>query len=462
MKRLNLIVLVIVSLCLQVYSQETFKLPEYEKHILPNGVTLYLMEQHEVPLIYISTLFPAGAVWDGEQNGLAAFTAEALLFGSRNYSKDEMEEAFDFLGAGISTQGGIETAGVDVYFKKNDMDELLPIFADVITNPTFSQIEFEKRQQRWIAELDQAKESPRAVIGTYFNKMIYNENPYGNPVNGTKKTIGEITVDDLRAFFGQHYQLSSACISVVGDFNTEDMKAKIESLFPSAPKMVIEIMPKAVKEIEEDFKRSNVLLVNKDDARETTFLIGGWGVAMNNPDIVELEILNTILGGRFTSWLNDELRVNSGLTYGARSRFAMYKNSGTFYMYTFTANETTFEAIDLALKTYNRLFEKGIDEETLKSAKSYVKGQFPTDYETAGSLADLLCTMHFYSLEDSYINDFVKKVDSITLERANELIDKYFPEENLQFVLIGKADELREQAATYGTVTEKEIKDNGF
>ncbi len=139
---------------------------------------------------------------------------------------------------------------------------------------------------------------------------------------------------------------------------------------------------------------------------------------MNNPDQIQIDVINTILGGRFTSWLNDELRVNAGYTYGARSRFSQYKNAGTFYISTFTATKNTEAAIDLALKTYNRLFEKGIDEATLKSAKNYVKGQFPPEYETAGSLAGFLTQKYIYGLDDSYINNFEKAVDGMTVEEC--------------------------------------------
>ena len=104
------------------------------------------MEQHEVPLIYASAIFPAGAVWDQDRSGLAAFTAEALLFGSKNYSKDQIEETFDFLGASINSYAGQEAAEVYISFKKDDIDKLLPLFADVITNPTFPQSEFDKRK----------------------------------------------------------------------------------------------------------------------------------------------------------------------------------------------------------------------------------------------------------------------------------------------------------------------------
>ncbi|MGE5351629.1 MAG: M16 family metallopeptidase, partial [Acidobacteriota bacterium] len=204
------------------------------------------------------------------------------------------------------------------------------------------------------------------------------------------------------------------------------------------------------------------LLVNKDDATETTFLIGSYGIKQSNPDYVAVEVINTILGGRFTSWLNDELRVNSGLTYGARSEFSALKETGTFTISTYTGTATTVDAIDIALKVLKRLHEKGIDEKTLTSAKNYLKGQFPPKYETSGALAQLLVNMFTYNFNESFINDFEKNVDSLTLVKAKDIIAKYFPENNLQFVLIGKASEIKEKVAKYGQMTTVDIKDEGF
>lgn len=439
-----------------------FQLPEYEKYTLPNGLTLCLMEQHEVPLIYVNAIFPAGAVWDGNQSGLAALTAEALLFGSRNYTKDQIEQTFDFLGASINSGAGTEAAKISISFNKVDFEELFPILADVIKNPSFPQVEVEKRKKRWIAELEQDRESPKRVIKNYFNKFIFGNRPYGNPINGTKKSIEEITADELRGFFNLHYPHSNACIAIVGDFNTKEMRAKVKSFFPSTPKVDVPLLPKELTQEVELPSRNRVLLINKDDSRETTFMIGGKGVAWNNPDIVQIDIINTILGGRFTSWLNTELRINSGLTYGARSGFPHYKYNGTFYSYSFTATENTVEAIDLTLQVLDRLHKEGINQETLTSAKNYIKGQFPPDYETSGALADLLTTMFFYGLDDSYINDFEKNVDAMTIEKANEIIAKYFPKENLQFVLIGKADEISDKIAKYGDISTKSIGEDGF
>ena len=151
------------------------------------------------------------------------------------------------------------------------------------------------------------------------------------------------------------------------------------------------------------------------------------------------------------------MRINSGLTYGAGSNFRHYKYGGTFYAISFTATENTVKAIDLTIEVLNKLHKVGIDEKTLASAKNYMKGQFPPDYETAGELADLLTTMFFYGLNDSYINDFEKNIDAMTVEEANEIIAKYFPQDNLQFVLIGKASEIKDAVSKYGKITEKSI-----
>jgi zinc protease len=466
MKKLSLLIAGLLSVLLTVSSiygqnESSFKIPQYEKFTLSNGLTVYLMEQHEVPLIYVSSIFPAGAIKDEENKGLAYLTSESLLFGTENYTKDDIEETFDFLGADISTDARLEGARISLSFKNTDADKLLPIFKEVVTSPVFPKDEVDKRKERLIQELDQAKESPRRVIDEYFRHFIYDGKPYGNPVEGTKSSLEKIDVNSVKDFYARNYIPSQSAIAVAGDFSTAEMKKKISDLFNNwnpgfnkSEKVELTNFPAVDK--------SRVLLINKDDSYETTFYIGGYGVSRNNPDIVGIDVVNTILGGRFTSWLNDELRVNAGLTYGARSFFSRFRDSGVFIIYSFTKTATTTDAIDLALEVLNRLHKKGIDEATLTSAKNYIKGQFPPDYETSGELANLLTTMYFYNLDDSYINDFEKKVDELSLTDANEIIKKYFPDEKLQFVLIGKASEIKDKVSKYGEITEKEITDDGY
>jgi predicted Zn-dependent peptidase len=203
-------------------------------------------------------------------------------------------------------------------------------------------------------------------------------------------------------------------------------------------------------------------LVNKEDARETTMYIGGKGISRDNPDYVAIQVINTVLGGRFTSWLNDELRVNSGLTYGASSRFSPLKNAGTFYVTTFTATKTTEPTIDKTLEVLKKIKDKGIDETTLTSAKNYVNGQFPPDYETSAQLAGLLTQMFWYGFDESFINNFQANVDGLTSAKAKEIIAKYFPADHLQFLFVGKASDIKSIVEKYGPVTVKEIKADGF
>jgi len=461
-KNIFLACLTLMGVCQLAMAQSAaFKVPKYEKFTLPNGLTVYLMEQREVPTISLSAVIPAGAIYDGQKAGLASLTASGLQYGTKSYTKKQIEEELDFIGANLSTYASKESAGLSTKFASKDQDKVLPIIKEVLTSPVFDEEEFVKEQRRVLSGLERAKESPRSVINSYWDKFVFGDHVYGNAVSGSPATVSAFTIEDLRSFYQANYSPSGTAIAIVGDFDSKKMKSKISKLFTDWKKTGQKQQNAAAEKVP-SFDQSRVLLVNKEDARETTFLIGGLGVKRDNPDYVAIQVVNTVFGGRFTSWLNDELRVNSGLTYGANSRFAPLKNSGTFAISTFTANNTTEETIDLALHVLDRLHKEGIDEETLTSAKNYVKGQFPPNYETSGQLAGLLTQMFWYGFDESYINNFQSNVEGMTTAKAGEIVQKYFPTENLQFLLIGKADEIRPLAGKLGAVTEKEIKADGF
>jgi predicted Zn-dependent peptidase len=336
----------------------------------------------------------------------------------------------------------------------------MPIFKEIIADPVFDKSEFDKRKKRLLLQLERAKERPASVIGSYFNKFIFGEHTYGNPVGGTQDAVSAITIEAVKKFYKDNYKPAESAVAVVGDFKTAEMKEKVVKCFGSW--QVTGSSKKPAQKPMPSFNKNRLLLVNKDDATETRFLIGGLGIKRSNPDYVAVQVINTILGGRFTSWLNDELRVNAGLTYGARSRFNAYKDSGTFAAGSFTRTPKTVEALDLALEVLERLHKKGVDAKTLDSAKNYIKGQYPPRFETSGHLADLLTGMFVYGFDESFINDFQKNVDLMTVDKAKEIVKKYFPIENLQFVLIGKASEIRDKVKKYGQLTEKEITAEGF
>lgn len=465
MKKINYIkyiFLPFISICgtIAAFGQNNiaaFKLPAYQKEVLNNGLTIYLMEQHEVPMINVSVVLPAGAVYDKNQSGLANMTASSRMFGTKNMTKSKLEEELDFAGAAVNTYAAKEFAGLSARFASKDREKVLNIVRDILLKPTFDIKEFEKGKQLLLAELEQARESPRSVINDYFDQLFYGQHVYANAENGRQSTVAELTAADAVKFYKSNYIPNGSAIAVVGDFDTGEMKAKLTSLFGSWAKGV---MPANIANNTVPApSAARVLLVNKADAKETTFIIGGIGVPRSNPDYVAMEVVNTVFGGRFTSWLNDELRVNTGLTYGAGSYFSRLRNAGTFRISTFTATKNTEAALDKALEVLNKLHTAGIDEKTLTSAKNYVKGGFPVRYETSRQLAGLLTEMFWYGFDESFINNFQKNVAEMTVTKAKEIAEKYYPKNNLQFVMIGKAEDIKKLAAKYGVVTEVPIKE---
>lgn len=431
-----------------------FRLPPYEKVVLQNGLTVYLMEQHEVPLINVSVVVPAGAIYDKTQSGLATLTASMLMNGTRKMTKNQLEEELDFVGAQVYTFAGKESAGLNAKFAAKDRDKVLGLIKDILLTPAFDAKEFDKEKKLLLAGLEQERESPRNVIDDYFDQAVYGAHVYANPAGGRIASVAKLTLAEVQQFYKTYYMPNGAALAVAGDFKTAELREKLTTLFNAWPKgrTTIQPVPPPVPTT-----AARVLLVNKDDATETTFMIGGPGVPRNNPDYVAMEVVNTVFGGRFTSWLNDELRVNTGLTYGARSGFSRLKSGGTFAISTFTATKNTEAALDKALEVLTRLHTTGIDEKTLTSAKNYVKGGFPPRYETSGQLAGLLTQMFWYGFDESFINNFQKSVDQLTVVKAKEIVAKYFPKEALQFVLIGKSEAIKKVAAKYGSVSEVQL-----
>lgn len=439
-------------------SAADFKLPKYEKMVLKNGLTIYLMQQDEVPLVDVVAIVKAGAVSDTKA-GLAQVTASNLLLGTTSLDRQAFQEKLDFIGAQTSSSATLEYTVMSASLASKDIDTVLPILRDALLNPAFDQVEFEQQKSRYLANLERQKESPRSKVGQFFNALLYGDHAYANSVSGTVDSVQTIELDDVKIFHKQWFSPRNSAVIITGDIDPKGMAKKLKELFGKweGEKILADVSSTLPAP-----KEPTVLLVNKSDATESTFLIGGPGIKRSNPDFVAVSVVNTILGGRFTSWLNDELRVNSGLTYGARSSFSSNKEGGSFVISTFTKTETTTNAIDLALKTYARLWEQGIDAATLDSAKAYVKGQFPPRYETSSDIAFLLAEMFVYEFDESFINTFTQQVNKLNVERSKDVITNYFPKENMQFVIVGKAADIKESVKQYGNIIEVDIKDNSI
>jgi zinc protease len=465
MKRLFAFSLAILLVTLSVSTTNaddgTLKLPAFRKVKLKNGMSVLLMEQHEVPLISFNLIVKAGSVADpAGKEGVAAVTAELLRKGTRTRSADQLSAELDFIGGILGASATFDYTGANAEFVKKDINKGLDLFSDVLLNPQFPQDEVTKLLKQRIDGIKAAKDQAQAVIGSYFSAYLYGSHPYGRPAAGDERSLAAITRDDVQKFYQTYYSPSNAILAVVGDFSSAEMERMLTERFGAwaarpAPAVTI---PEATP-----FSGKKLLLVDKPDSTQTFFVVGNVGISRTNPDRVYISVINTLFGGRFTSMLNSELRIKSGLSYGASSSFSERKARGPFVISTFTRNETTEQAIDLTLDVMKRLHEKGITAEELKSAKTYIKGQFPPTIETNDQLARTLVQIELYGLDENEINGLYARIDSMTMADAQRVIKQYFPLDDLVFVLIGKAEEIKKVAQKYAQkLDSKSINQPGF
>lgn len=439
----------------------SLSLPAYKKVKLKNGLTLLLIEQHEVPIISFSYVVKAGSVSEpAGKEGLASLTAQLLRKGTETRSSEQLSSELDFIGGDLSAGATFDYSNGAAEFVKKDIAKGLDLLSDALQHPTFPAGEVDKLLKQHADEIKAAKDRAPAVIGSYFSAYLFGNHPYARPVSGDERSITSITRDDIVRFYGAYYKPDGVILAAVGDFNTADMERMITDKFGSWQGHATSVA-KPTDPISVTGKR--LLLVDKPDATQTYFQIGNVGVARDCPDRVFIQVVNTLFGGRFTSMLNTELRIQTGLTYGANSGFSLRLARGPFTISTYTRNEKTEEAIDRTLAILKRLHENGITETELKSAKAYLKGQFPPTIETSDLLAALISQLDLYGLDASEINTYYAKIDSMTLGDAQRIIKQYFPLDNLVFVLIGKASEIETVARKYAPKMDKiSISQPGF
>jgi len=439
------------------------KLPPFTRETLRNGVKLDLMARPGVPLVDFRILVYGGGESDpAARAGLAGVAAELLRKGSAARTAEQFSEELDFLGGTFQAGDGFGSSSattITAEFLKKDFDRGLELVADAVLRPAFPDAEVRKLVAQRVDAAKSLKDNPRAAIGSYFESFFFGAaHPYGHPAD--EITLARIGRQDVLDYHHAMYCGRNMAVIVTGDFDPMVAEAKIAQAFGGAEP------GKAFEWPAEPASRSNgeLLLVDKPDATQTYFYIGQPGISRLNPDRVPLQLVNTLFGGRFTSMLNDELRVNSGLTYGANSQVQERRLPGAIVITTFTKTETTAKAIDMALDVLKRLGEKGITAEQLASVKAYVKGTYPPSrLQTADQLAAILGEFELYGLGRGEVDDYFSRIDAVTLDQANAVARKYYRSNNLTFVLLGNAAKIREAAGKYAPkIVEVAVTKPGF
>ncbi len=450
----------LLALAICVTAGAQVKLPPYTREVLPNGTVVYLMQKTGLPLVSFRVLVKGGVESEpGQLSGLASITAGLLRRGTGQMTAAQFAEELDSLGGTFSTGADAQTTVITAEFLKKDFDRGLGMVADAVLRPSFTEEEVRKSLSRSQDGLKAIKDSPGAAISQYYRTFFFGAgHAYGRVPD--EASYDRIRRADIVDYQKRMYVGRNLVVIVAGDFDPAAAKTKVAETFGAVPAGTAyswaEDKPPAAE--------PRVLLIDKPDATQTYFMIVQPGVRRTTPDRVALGLVNTLFGGRFTSMINEELRVNTGLTYGANARVEMERMTGAMYISSYTRTETTERAIDLAVDVLKRLREKGITAEQLASAKAYTKGNYPPrQVQTADQIANILGDMEIFGLGRDEVDQFFARVDGVTLEQANDVIRRYYRTDNLTFVLLGNAAKIREIAAKYGPkVVEKSTRQPGW
>lgn len=438
------------------------RLPEFERVTLGNGAELALMPKRDTPLVAMNVVVRGGSLADAPgREGTAALLAELMQKGAGSRDGAQFAEAIESVGGELAIGAGAESLSLGASFLARDLGLMIELASDALLRPKLSAAEFDKVRERAIQSIAAAKDAdPRALVGEYGDAWLFRGHLYGRPVGGSEESLGTVTLEDLKRLYETQVRGDRLIITVVGDFDPADLRRRLETAFGSLSRAAA-AAPLAARAPSVEGRR--VLLVDKPGATQTYFWLGNVGASRTDPERTAQAVVNTVFGGRFTSMLNTELRVKSGLTYGARSAFDRLAEPGAFSIMSFTATETTVQALDLALATLDRLHAEGVDAATLDSAKTYMLGQFPPTIETNGALAARLAELILYGLGPDDVDGFATRVSAVDAAAARRTIDQSFPpSRSLAIVLVGDAARIRGQVGKYGPVTEMKITDPRF
>ena len=429
-----------------------FGVPAHERIVLANGMTLVMVPRRDVPLVAFQLLIRGGALGDPPARaGVASLTAGLLDKGAGARDAGAFAEGVEGAGGSFSASAAAECLLVGGQFLAEDQERMLELLADAVQVPRFAPAEFARQQQRQIGHIRALKDSdPYELLPQYGRALLFGAHPYGQPAGGGEDSLQAVTLEDVREYHRLHVGADRAVLVVAGDLDVAWLKAVVERRFAAwrpAAAALPDVPPTA------RLRRRRVLLVDAPGSAQSYFWLGATGLDRTYPQRAALELVNSLFGGRFTSLLNSELRIRSGLSYGAGSGFVRGRAAGEFAIRSFVETRHTVRAIDLSLRTLARLKREGITQAMLDSARSYVVGQYPMNLETAADWAAQLAELELYGLDPAYIEGYGPALRNAGLEDAQQVIRTAFPVgRQMAIVVIGDAAQLGARLERYGPV----------
>ena len=412
-----------------------------------------MMPVKGVPLVEFRLLIGGGLESDPPAlAGLSSITTDLLRSGTDKYSAAQFSEALDSLGGTLSARPDeplSPASELSAEFLSKDFAAAVDLLASAVLHPTFPESEFRKRIAVQVDEAKAVKDNPQAALMEYFQAFYFGPaHPYGHPADET--TVGRIHRVDVVNYHRKFYKGRNLKLIVAGGFDPAAALPTVERAFGGldageAFEGIVASSPKAKPEA-----GARLLLVDKPGSTQTYFAIAQPGIARTDPDRVKLMLVNSVFGGQFLSMLNEELRVNSGLTYGAASSVETPRLPGSILIRSYTKTATTQKAIDLALTVLHRLSSNGLTPERMAAGKAYLMGQFPTrSLETAEELSRTLGDLEMSGLGKDEVDRLYARLDAITLAEADAAAKKHYGSPELTFVVIGDAAQIRESMRKY-------------
>jgi predicted Zn-dependent peptidase len=410
-------------------------LPDIQRFSLANGLAVLLMESHRVPLVEMALVVQVGAVDDPVgKEGLASMVAAMLDEGAGERDALEISDAVDFLGATLTTGAEHHFTGVQLHTPLSKLAEALPIFADVALRPTFPAEELERQRTERLTTLLQWRDQPGAIAAVAFASVLYgDEHPYGRPTMGNAAGLTSLRPEDLRAFHAQWFQPGAAALIVVGDVTRPELEPLLAEAFgawrPGSGS------PREVSAAEQVADRQ-VWIVDKPGAAQSEIRIGRIGVERLTDDYHEIVVMNTILGGAFTSRLNQRLREERGYSYGAFSAFDFRPAAGPFVAQAAVETAVTDSALAVFLREISGIRQPVPADEVLR-AKNYAALGYPQNFETVASTAAAIMEIAQYGLPLDTLDRFIDEIMAVTVEDVERVSRERLDPDRVAIVVVG-------------------------
>lgn len=433
-----------------------FAIPEVEEFTLDNGITFYLVEDQELPLIRINAIVRTGSLLEPlEKTGLAQLTGRVIREGgSENYPSDELNLLLENNAAYMSSSIGLGSGSASLNMLKENVDELLPVFVDVLQNPAFPEDKIELAKTQTKSQIARRNDEQQPIAIREFQKLIYGEDtPYTSQTEYA--TIDAITREDMVEFHEQSYVGNNMMIGVIGDFESSEMKKKLEEAFGSlyAGTETNLVYPEVNYEYPE-----TVNLVDKPDVNQSFVLAGHIGGLRDNPDYAALQLMNEILSGGFSGRLMQTVRSDMGLAYAV---FGNYTSNihypGWFFVGVMTKSSTTSEAIDAMLNEVKKLQESGVSDEEVSSAKDRILNSLVFRYDSKNKILNERLNNEYNGLPEDQFDQYIEQLKQVTAEDIQRVANKYIKPNQTQILVVGNKEEIGDQLNKYGDVNEIDI-----